>query len=345
MVCPRSFRSIFCLVATLVFSSHAFASRIDFGIITPEGSAWTKVVHEMRKELETQSNGKIKLKVFAGGQRGDDPQMLQAMALGTLDAAALSGVGLQGAVSSIRILETPLLYRSNEEVDLVKEELFDYFAKEFAKPIKIGGKDVSFELLGFAEAGLVNVFSKQKIDTLEALRKTRMWVWKGDTFAEMFMKEFGIPAEPKTIDEVPSQLAGSNGIDSFYAPPLAAVAFQWSNKVKYMMDFPFVNSSGAFIMRKDKFEKLSPEHQKLMRDTVKKYSRMIVEKSREDNVNAMNILKNEQKIEFLKPSPADIKQFEESARKVYTRAIGQVYHKDLFDRVQAILEKARKAKS
>lgn len=322
-----------------------FAARIDFGIITPEGSAWTKLVHEMRKELDTASKGKIKLKVYAGGQRGDDPQMLQAMALGTLDAAALSGVGLQGAVKSIRILETPLLYRNVAEVDLVKEQLFDYFAKEFARPIQIGGKEVSFELLGFAEAGLVNVFSKQKIDTLAAMRKTRMWVWKGDYFAEMFMKEFGIPAEPKTIDEVPGQLSGSNGIDSFYAPPLAAVAFQWSNKVKYMLDYPFVNSTGAFIMRKDKFEKLSASEQQLMRDIVKKYCKLIVEQSRLDNTKALAVLKNDQKIEFLTPNAADVKSFEESAKKVYTKAIGDIYPKELFDRVLTILEQARKTKS
>lgn len=336
------FKSLFTLGSAVFLSTQLMAARIDFGIITPEGSAWTKLVHEMRKELETSSKGNIKLKVFAGGQRGDDPQMLQAMALGTLDAAALSGVGLQGAVKSIRILETPLLYQNVQEVDLVKTELFDYFVKEFQKPIKIGGKDVAFELLGFAEAGLVNVFSKQKIDTLEAMRKTRMWVWKGDNFAEMFMKEFGIPAEPKTIDEVPAQLAGNNGIDSFYAPPLAAVAFQWSNKVKYMMDYPFVNSTGAFIMRKDKFDKLSPEDQKIMREVVKKYCQKIVEQGRLDNATALKTLKEEQKIEFLKPSAADVKAFEDSAKRVYLKAVGEIYPKDLFDRVQGILEKARK---
>lgn len=318
--------------AALLLTSKVAAKPIKFGIVTPKGSTWTNIVEEMKADLDKQSAGKIDLKIMEGGKKGDEIDMLRAMERNTLQAAAFSGVGLENLVKSIRILEAPLLFKTNQEVDKVKEELFPYFVQEFDKK--------GYVLLGFAEAGFVNVFSKQKIDNEAALKNIKMWVWSGDTVASRFLEEFGIRATPLTLADVSMGL-DKGMIDSFYSPPLAAVAFQWFSKVKYMMDYPFVNSTGAFIIKKEVFNELPADQQKLLRDSAKSYCHKVVEASRRENEEAKTLLKSNG-IEFLKPSEADIKKFQTYAENVYKKSIGDTYSKDLFDKVQAILKTMRK---
>ncbi|MCX6129371.1 MAG: TRAP transporter substrate-binding protein DctP, partial [Proteobacteria bacterium] len=110
--------------AALLLTSKVAAKPIKFGIVTPKGSTWTNIVEEMKADLDKQSAGKIDLKIMEGGKKGDEIDMLRAMERNTLQAAAFSGVGLENLVKSIRILEAPLLFKTNQEVDKVKEELF-----------------------------------------------------------------------------------------------------------------------------------------------------------------------------------------------------------------------------
>lgn len=319
-------------VAALLMTSTLSAKNVKFGIVTPKGSTWTNIVEEMKADLEKQSGGKIELKIMEGGKKGDEVDMLRAMERNTLQAAAFSGVGLENLVKSVRILEAPLLFKTNEEIDKVKDALFDDFAKEFDKK--------GYILLGFAEAGFVNVFSKQKIDNDAALKNIKMWVWTGDTVASRFLEEFGIRATPLALTDVTMGL-DKGMIDSFYSPPLAAVAFQWFSKVKYMIDYPFVNSTGAFIIKKETFNALPVDQQKILRDTAKTYCRKVVEVSRKENEEAKGLLKANG-IEFLKPSDADIKKWQGYADNVYKKSIGDTYSKELFDKVQGILKGMRK---
>ncbi len=319
-------------VSALLMTSVLAAKEIKFGIVTPKGSTWTNIVMDMKKDLSDKTGGKLKLGVLAGGAKGDEVDMLRSMEQKTLHAGAFSGVGLGKLVPSIRILEAPLLFKTNEELDKVKELLFDDFAKEFEKQ--------GYVLLGFAEAGFVNVFSKQKIDNEASLKSIKMWVWTGDKVATRFLDEFGIRSTPLALHDVSSSL-DQGMIDSFYAPPLAALAFQWFSKVKYMIDYPFVNSTGAFIMKKAAFDALPADQQKILRDTAKAYSHKVVEASRKDNEAARKNL-TDSGIQFLKPSDADIKKYQAYADNVYKKSIPEIYSKELFDKVQGILKGMRK---
>ena len=320
--------------AAILTANLAAAKPIKFGIVTPKGSTWTNILEEMRDDLAAKSGGKIELKILDGGKKGDEVDMLRAMERNTLQAAAFTGVGLENLVKSIRILEAPLLFKSNAEVDAVNAQLFDYFSKEFDKK--------GYVLLGFAEAGFVNVFSKQKISNEAGLKNIKMWVWSGDTVASRFLDEFGIRATPLALADVTMGL-DKGMIDSFYSPPLAAVAFQWSSKVKYMMDFPFVHSTGAFIIKKETFNELPADQQTLLRDTAKTYCAKVVEATRRDNESAREALKK-QGIEFLTPSAADVAKFETYAGNVYKKSMPDTYSKELFDQVNGILKGVRKGK-
>jgi len=319
------------LISThLSYPAHA-ATMIKVALVTPEGSTWTNTLYQMAEEVESKTGGEVTFRIYAGGISGDELDVLRKMRVNRIHAAGFSGVGLGVLLPEIRILEAPLLFQNYAEVDYVKEKLSDRLTAGFDKK--------GFVLLGFAEAGFVYFFSKSPMNNIDGVHAAKMWAWKGDPVAETFLKSFGIKTYPLHLTDVNTGLE-TGMIDSFYAPPLAAVAFQWYAKVNTMLDYPMVNSTGALLMKKSIFNKLSPEHQTILREASAKYCNELIRLSRRDNEEARVVLEEEE-IEFSRPSADLTVFFRKRAQETYQKNIPKLYSRELFDQVQTLLKEYR----
>lgn len=310
---------------------HA-ATEVKVALVTPEGSAWTETLHRMAKEVSDRTGGEVRFAIYAGGISGDELDVLRKMRVNRIHAGGFSGVGLGVILPEIRILEAPLLFNSYEEIDFVKARLYEEFAEKFARK--------GFELLGFAEAGFVYFFSQRSMASAKGLRSVKMWAWKGDPVAETFLTTFGIRTFPLHVTDVNTGLE-TGMIDSFYAPPLAAVAFQWHARVSHILDHPMVNSTGALLMSRRMFERLTPEQQKILREAARKYTAELVDRTRQDNAEAMAVLK-EFGLQFETPTAGLSASFRDNAARTYEKSIPDVYSRELFERVRKLLEEFRK---
>jgi len=314
--------------------NRACATVIKIALVTPEGSTWTKTLHKMTDEVRARTNGEVEFKIYAGGISGDELDIIRKMQAGRIHAAGFSGVGLGVLLPEIRILEAPLLFKEYGEIDHVKEKLFSEFAGGFARK--------NYILLGFVEAGFVYFFSSSEISKQDALKSMKMWVWKGDTVAQTFLSTFGIKTYPLHLSDVNTGLE-TGMIDSFYSPILASVAFQWHTKIKYMLDYPMVNSTGGLLMDRKIFDRLSPKNQEILKDAARKYCAELVRLTRRDNDEARMVLK-ESGIKFIPPLKQEINSFQDSALKTYEKNIPDIYSRDLFNRVQEILKEYRETR-
>jgi TRAP-type transport system periplasmic protein len=305
---------------------------VKIALITPDGSTWTRTLRKMTAEITSKTEGEINFKIYSGGVSGDELDVLRKMRANRIHAAGFSGVGLGVLLPEIRILEAPLLFRDNLEIDHIKEYLFQEIAEGFTKK--------GYKLLGFAEAGFVYFFSKENIADVKGLRNAKMWAWKGDPVAETFLSTFGINTFPLHLADVNTGLE-TGMIDAFYSPPLAAVAFQWHTKIRYMLDHPMVNSTGALLMNRRTFEKLSRKNKTILEETALKYCRELVRLTRKDNQEALEVLQ-EDGITFVSPTAGQTTSFLENARKTHLKNMPDLYSRDLYDRVRQRLEKFRK---
>lgn len=308
-------------------------TRIKIAVVMPEGSTWTNTLHEFADAVKKETCGDVQIQIYAGGVSGDEVDVLRKMRVNRLHAGGFSGVGLGFVLPEIRVLEAPLLFKTHAEIDYVKEKMFDEFSVRFEQK--------GYVLLGFAEAGFVYLFSKQRIDSVDSLRQTRMWVWKGDRVAENFLDAFGVQAYPLQFADVNTGLE-TGMIDSFYSPPLASVAFQWYARVRYMLDFPMVNSTGALLMNKRTFYSLSPANREILRRLVRQYSEKLVQLTRRDNTEAVQVL-NDAGIELIPPTPEQIASFRKSAETNYKMSIPSLYSRELFDQVRGLIAQYRAA--
>jgi TRAP-type C4-dicarboxylate transport system substrate-binding protein len=306
--------------------------EIKLSVLAPEGSTWVKVLEEMNQELQTQSGGKLALKIYAGGVSGDEKDVLRKMRIGQVHAAAFTGVGLGEIVPAVRILELPMLFRNYNEVDHVKVKLQPQFEKDFEAK--------GFVLLGWSEAGFVNIFSNKPIRNKADMQGVKMWAWEGDPLVKAMYETLGIVPIPLALPDVLTSLQ-TNLIDGVYGPPVGIIALQWFTKVKNMTNVNLANSTGALLITKAQFNKLPPDLQTLLKTTAKKYSQQLVQKIRAENQTSVGVLQKNG-IQIIAVAPADVQEMIKVSEAVYPKLAGSLYPAALLEQVKGYIAEVRK---
>lgn len=323
--------SVLIVLATMVVPVYAGGTTIKVAAVTPDGSTWVKVLRAMASEVKAQTDDEVNFTIYAGGVTGEEPDVLRKMQVNRIHAAGFSGVGLGLILPQIRVMEAPLLFNSEEEIDAVREEMFDYFAAQFDKK--------GFVLLGFVEGGWVYLFSNQNLSEEKGFKSANMWVWKGDRVAEMLLNNFGMRTTPLHVSDVNTGLERGM-INSFYSPPMAAIAFQWHTRASHVLDFPLANANGALLMSKRAFKALSAPHQATLKKLTRKHCKQLVTQIRKDNQEAREALSS-QGTTFVPPTAKQIERFSKDAKKTYAQSIPDLYPRALFERIQKILSQLR----
>ena len=334
----RRYLTVICLFSALLLVStcfslpaHAGPTKIKAAVVTPEGSTWVKVLREMAADITRRTSGAVDFIIYAGGVSGDEADVMRKMRVNRIQAAGFSGVGLGIIVPELRVLEAPLLFQNDQEIDAVRDQLFDHFTQAFLKK--------GFVLLGFTEGGWVYLFSQKNLSKPTDFKSAKMWVWKGDRVAENFLHNFGVRTTPLHIAEVNTGLE-TRMIDSFYSPPLAAVAFQWHTRVRYVLDYPLANSTAALLMTRKAFAALPQEHQAAIKNSARMHCNKLVKLTREDNQKALKVMQA-QGLTFVAPTADQQKTFQKDAQKTYAQSIPGIYPQALFDRINLLIDTVR----
>jgi TRAP-type C4-dicarboxylate transport system substrate-binding protein len=72
-----------------VAPSVAQQTVVKMGTLAPEGSPWHQVLQQMGERWRKASDGKVKLTIYPGGVLGDEPDMVNKMRIGQIQAAGV----------------------------------------------------------------------------------------------------------------------------------------------------------------------------------------------------------------------------------------------------------------
>ncbi|GIW23422.1 MAG: hypothetical protein KatS3mg068_2429 [Candidatus Sericytochromatia bacterium] len=194
------------------------------------------ILEDWDKELKKRSNGEVSFKFYPSGSMGDEKTVLRKMRSGQLDAGAFTGVGLGEIVPEVRLMEIPFMFDSYKQVDYVLDRMTPIYNKKF--------EEKGFKNIGWAETGFVHIFSNKPIKNFNDLNGIKMWMWEGDKLVEELYKELNLVPTPLAVQDVLTSLQ-TGLIDGVYAPPLGAIALQWTSKVKYMVEPKMTYATGA----------------------------------------------------------------------------------------------------
>ena len=319
------------LALTIAVEATAAEYEIKFATLAPDGSLWMKELQKFDSRVQQATNGEVRFKFYFGGIAGDDMQVVEKLKSGQLHAAALTGVGLGSIVPPFRVMEIPFTYKSYKEYDFVLRKLSRWFKGKFS--------DKGFIVMGWGDTGFVYLLSKLKLTSVDDIRKAKPWAWDVDEVAVAAFKAFDINPTLLSLESVATNLDAGT-IDTVYMAPAAAIAFSWHKQVKYCVDFPLTNGSGALVITKAFWDTLPENHRKTIklaaRETMKSFRR----KTRRENTRALKALKDKG-IEFVTPAQSDIEEFQTVGAKAADSLTGNFFSKKLLAKVRSLLEKHR----
>lgn len=338
MIRKRPIILLFSLFGILLFhqlirTDYAVASPkylIKFATVAPEGSTWVKHLRKLDKEIRTKSGGMLGFRIYAGGIAGDELDVLRKIRIGQIHCAAFTGVGFGQILPMVRVLDLPFLFRNDNEIDLVHQELRPFFSKGFKKR--------GFELLAWAEVGNVYLFSKKPIKKVNDLRGLRVWAWSGDPIAKETFAAMGVNPILLAITDVTTAL-NTGMINTVYAPPLGAIALQWYTSMSYVMTLPLAHSTGAVLISSKYFNKLPQDLSKILTSAFDKAMIKLTSTLREQNKEAFQLIRDGGLTIIPVPSGSSLNEFYKIHEQVARKLTDKIYPKEVLEQVYNILKR------
>jgi TRAP-type C4-dicarboxylate transport system substrate-binding protein len=328
----RMLAGMMALAAAVVTGGAAEAQELKIATLAPDGSAWAKIMVGGGKDIGARTQGRVTVKYFFSGAQGDERDVVRKMKLGQIDGAALTAVGLGLIKGDVRVLELPFLFKNDKELDYVRAKMAPDFEKQF--------DDAGYVLLAWGDVGWTHLYSNMQVQSKADLAKTKMWAWTDDPIVRTFFKRLGVNGVPLGVPDVLTSLQ-TGTIDACYGSPLAAVALQWYTKVKYATDTPINYAIGAFVVRKEVFNKLSPEDQKALRQAGADMGQKLMATVRKDNDRAAKAMQRSG-VQFVSVPAALVAELEQEGQGVWKDLSGgKLYSTELLEKVKRHVAEAR----
>jgi TRAP-type C4-dicarboxylate transport system substrate-binding protein len=190
--------------------------------------------------------------MYPGGVAGDEPDVVRKMRLGQIQAAALTTAGLGAIDPSFKMFSIPMFFGSYDELHAVLAKMEPTFKQRLEAK--------GFVLLNWGHGGWVYFFTKQPVETVDQLKKTKMFVWAGDEGMTSLWKSNGYhPVALAATDILTGLQTGM--IDAYPTTPLLALTLQWYRSTPNMVGIGLAPLVGGLVVTKQAWQKIAPADQ------------------------------------------------------------------------------------
>jgi TRAP-type transport system periplasmic protein len=197
------------------------------------------------------------------------------------DGVLLVGPALAEHSSVARIIALPLLFRSLDEVEQVRQTLDG----EVAAELETQGLVPLVQLdLGFAY-----LLSTISMETPAQLKAARLWVPPASAESIRDVESYGVSLVPMHAGKVRDALR-QDALDVVVAPPLGAILLQWHPELTQVIDTPLVSLAAVVVLRKEALESLETADQVLLRDELSAVFLSLAEDLRQKESEALEVL-------------------------------------------------------
>ena len=322
----RMARLFFTLMVGGLMGATSLASEkpLRIGTLAPKNSLYHRQLLEIGEAWRQAQGGNAKYVVFPDGSQGGEAELARRMRIGQLQGALLSIVGLSEIEPSINALQSiPLLFKTWEEVDYVREKMRTSMEKKFL--------DKGFVVLAWGDAGWVRFFSKDALMRPDDFKKMKFFSFAGESEQQEIMKSLGFTPVPlETTDILPSIQTGM--INVVPSTPYFALATQIYGKVPHMLEINWAPVVGALVVTQKAWDDMSPAGRQALRTAGEKAGVQIRNKARQEVEEAVEAMRKRGLV-VNKPNPDQLREWQELADKLYPRIRGNLVPAETFDEV------------
>ena len=303
--------------------------RIKLGTLAPQGSTWHQLLMSMAQDISKTTNGKVELKIYAGGTQGNEGEMIRKMSIGQLHAASITAIGLHEITPEPQAEDVPFMIDSYEEYDYVHEKIRGKLEDAIARR--------NYQVLHWGEVGFVYLFSTQPYRTPVDFGKGKVFTWNGDPGAEAAWKAAGFhPVVLSSTDLVPSLTSGM--INVVAQSPLYAYTTNLYSRARNMLNMHWGFLTGATVVRKDTWEKIPEDLRQKVLEIAEDYGRKTRDDIRKQNEDAIAQMK---KRGLNVVQPASIEEWQRAAGEANEVVRGNVVPAGIYDEVKKLRDEYR----
>ncbi len=311
------------------------AVTLKFGSLAPQGSLWlkgfTNAAREIKERTAAESEGAVCFKIYGGGVMGDESAMVRKMRTGQLDVAAVTNVGLGDINKELLVLQMPLLFKNDKELDYVREKMHGRLTGLL--------ESKGFQWLGWGDVGFAYLFSNEPIAKASDIKTTKFWVWDADEVTKEVAKVAGVNAIPLGVPDVLPSLS-TGVVNSFLNSPYGAIALQWHTKAKYVTDLKLAVTIGGTVMSDKAWNKLTDKQKAIVREVSAKHHKELLVKIRKANNSSKKKLVT--KHGYTPVTVENFAEWDQVAKTARKNLTGKLFPADLVKEVEKHLADYRK---
>ncbi len=318
---------LFLLIAS---SSHAVLFKI--ATLAPEGAFEVTQMRQASENISKLTQGRVQFKFFTGGVMGNDNSVLRKIRINQLQGGAVSTGALSTYYPDNQIYNLPLIFKSFEELDYVRERM---------DPVLVQGyEDAGFIIFGIAEGGFARIMSTQPVLSVEDLQKQKVWIPENDNSAIEAVKAFDV--SPITLATADVRTGLQTGLlDTVAIPPAYAILLHWHTQISYITELPLLYTAGVLAITKQAFTRLSPQDQTVVKKEMEAAFKQVDKRNRQLNNEAIDVLKN-LGIQFVTPDSGANQEWERRAAVIPKRLVDSgILSKQIYNALNKYLEEFR----
>ena len=232
-----------------------------FGTTAPDGTPWSDQLMDLKKRIETDSGGRIKVKMFLGSSLGSEVEMVEEMAggKGRIQAGGFStaAVGQALDLPILELPELPFLFNTTAEADEVLDNVL-------YGPVDSALKTKGVVLYTWAENGWRSFATKgdAPVKSPADLATYKMRSQESDVHLNMYAA-LGVQAVKKPVAEVlPSLKTGI--VSGFDNTPLFSLAAGWIQAVNHYTLSRHIYQPAAIVYSKTFYDSLPGDLQEIV---------------------------------------------------------------------------------
>jgi len=304
--------------------AHSADMQLRIGTLAPKNSLYHRQLMEIGETWRNAQGGSSKYVVYPDGSQGGEAEMARRLRIGQLQSALMSVVGLREIEPSITALQSlPLLFKSWEELDYVREKMRPAIEKKFL--------DKGFVVLAWGDAGWVRFFSKEAAVRSDDYKHMKFFSWGSEKEQQSIMKSLGYTPVPlETADILPAMQTGM--INVVPSTPYFALASQIYNTAPHMLEINWAPIVGAMVVTTKAWDAMTPTAQDALRAAGEKAGVQMRSQARREVDEAVDAMKKRGLIVH-KPNTQEMQEWNDLAESLYPRIRGTMVQADTFDEV------------
>lgn len=269
------------ILGGLLWTGSVAAQTLKVATLAPEGSDWMVALRTAGEEIESLTDGRVKIKLYGGGVQGSDQNVIRKMRVGQLHGMTTTGGGLAMLHPDAGLYSLPMIFRKPGEVNYVRSRM--------DSDLRQALEEAGWVNFGFTFSGFAYLMSGRPIASLDDLRKLKVWVPEDDRIGYDAIRTLGgAPVQMPMTDVLTGLETGL--LDTVVTSAVGAVVFQWHGQVRYITDIPLVYLYGALVIDKKPFSRLRPQDQMVVRQVMEEVHQFMDERGMNDDIEFTSAL-------------------------------------------------------